>query len=169
MIKSLKNISRKDTNQIYFKDIDFEEIQSHPEKFFNLKKIGDFLYYYKSKAFKLINLTIDPEIFMRVDKVSEKKFIVSFIKININQFELKKSSLDLEINFEVCPKEQGILIERSVKITIRDRLKIWFLPLLINDFLIDKVVKLISDRLDRKLKKLMYKNLNIVKKNIGDN
>ena len=104
-----------------------------------------------------------------MDKISKEKFIVSFIKINLNQFELKKSSIDLEINFEVCPKERGILIERSVKITVRERLKIWFLPLLINDFLIDKVVKLISDRLDRKLKKLMYKNLNIVRTNIGDN
>lgn len=169
MIKSLKNISRQDTNQIYFKDIDFEEIQSHPEKFLNLKKIGDYLYYYKSKAFKIINLTIDPEIYIRVDRVDESKFLVSFIKININQFELKKSSIDLDINFEVCPKDRGILINRIVKITVRERLKIWFLPLLINDFLIDKVVKLISDRLDKKLKKLMYKNLNLVRTNIGDN
>ena len=74
MIKSLKNISRQDTNQIYFKDIDFKEIQSHPEKFFNLSKNGDFLYFYKSKAFKIINLTVDPEIFIRVDNISEKKF-----------------------------------------------------------------------------------------------
>ena len=126
MIKSLKNISRQDTNQIYFKDIDFKEIQSHPEKFFNLSKIGDFLYFYKSKAFKIINLTVDPEIFIRVDIISEKKILFSFVKININQFELKKSSIDLDINFEVCPKEKGILVERSVKITVREKLKIWF-------------------------------------------
>ena len=104
-----------------------------------------------------------------MDNISEKKILFSFVKININQFELKKSSIDLDINFEVCPKEQGILIERSVKITVRERFKIWFLPLLINDFLIDKVVKLISDRLDKKIRQMINKNLNIIRINIGEN
>ena len=67
------------------------------------------------------------------------------------------------------PKEKGILVERSVKITVKKKLKIWFLPLLINDFLIDKVVKLISDRLDTKLRKMINKNLNIIRTNIGEN
>ena len=167
MIKIFKKISKEDKNQIHFKNIDFKEIQNHPEKFFNLKKIGDCLYSYKSKPFKLLNLTIDPEIFMKLESISDKKLLVYFNKININQFNLKKSSIDLDINFEVYPDQKGIILERSVKISVRESFKIWFMPLLINDFLIDKVVKLISDRLDRKLKKMIINN-NISKINIGE-
>ena len=167
MIDLLKKISREDKNQIYFENIDFNEIKKYPEKFFNLEKIGDSIYFYKSKAFKILNLTIDPEIFIRMENISEKNFFVSFIKININQFELQKSSIDLTINFEVFPKEEGIMLKRCVKISVREKLKIWFLPLLINDFLIDKVLKLICDRLDRKLKKMINKNMDISKTNIS--
>ena len=166
MINIPKNLFKEDTNQIYLENIDFKDIQSNPVKFFNLTKIEECLYFYKSKAFKILNLTVAPEIYIKLENISDMKFLVSFIKININQFELKKSSIDLDINFEVFPYKEGIMLERSVKISVRERLKIWFMPLLVNDFLIDKVVKIISSRLDKKLIKMINKNTNDIKTNI---